>query len=355
MGAKELAAYFVSHSPGFHWDLDLSHIDNKHTNILREAYRQIEGDKAFNEINYRNWSEQSDLGVPAQMSFSAIQSNGLAKTLLKYVHRKVLRRAEDGFLLSALLDDIEIIKLIGAKELLIENPVHLTPGVRSFYFINGTSVNLRWLRYIYLLKRILDLNLLEKGGVWVDVGSYYGGLQGLVRKYNPKSRIVLVDFHHQLCRSFIYLSHLFPNAFHILPDQLPQYSNLGEIPERTIMYVPVSEYERIANQTVDLVTNFFSLGEMRREFFNIYMNSRLFQESRRVFLVNRFVSAPYFEKTYDSDVSVLDYFSQERKREYFDIFPIHHYLLINRNLFGRNGFRNVGSPYFEMLTSSSDL
>jgi hypothetical protein len=196
---------------------------------------------------------------------------------------------------------------------------------------------------------------LAKGGVWVDVGSYYGGLQGLIRKYHPESRLVLVDFHHQLCRSFIYLSHLFPNAKHIMPDHLAEYENPMAIPEGAIMYVPASEYGRIADQTVDLVTNFFSLGEMKREFFNIYMTSRLFRESRKVFLVNRFVSAPFFEKTYDSDVSMLDYIAPERNKEYFDVFPIHHYMLIKRNLFGRESFRNVSSPYFEMVTSKADL
>ncbi|OGL47545.1 MAG: hypothetical protein A2W05_03275 [Candidatus Schekmanbacteria bacterium RBG_16_38_10] len=355
MSAEELADYFMQHSPGFHGDLDLLEIDDKHTNILREAYREIKNKKAFNQKSFRSWKSQSDLNAPAQISFRAIRSQGATKVFLRYAYIKLCRRIEDKFLLSALLDDIEVIKLLGGKDLLIENPVHLTPGAKEIYNVCGTSVNSRWLRYIYLLKRILDLNLLADGGVWVDVGSYYGGLQGLVRKYHPESRIIMVDFHHQLCRSFIYLSQLFPDAKHIMPDQLSEYIKLKDIPKGAIMYVPASEYERIADQTIDLVTNFVSLGEMRREFFNIYMNSPLFRRSQKVFLVNRFVSAPYFEKTYDTDVSVLDYIASHRKIEYFDVFPIHQFVLIKRNLFGRKSFRNTSSNYFEMVTSKADM
>ena len=200
INTKELVEHFVHHSPDFLRDIDLVQIDNKHSDIIVKAYQQIENDKDFHQSGFRNWKEQSDLSVPAQMSLCSIRSNGFINSFLKYVYIKLFRRREDKFLLSTLLDDIEVIKLIGAIDLLIDNPVHLSPGSSVFYKVYGTSVNLRWLRYIYLFKRIMDLNVLTDGGIWVDVGSYYGGLQGLVRKYHPESRIVLVDFHHQLLR-----------------------------------------------------------------------------------------------------------------------------------------------------------
>lgn len=350
MNTRELADYFITHSSGFHADLDLPEIDGKHAKIIREAYRQIRNGAAYTETNFRNWKEQSDLDTPAQVTRRTIRTQGLVKFLVKYVYKRTFRRNDDKLILSGLLDDVDAIKLLGAEDLLVENPVHLTPGVSSFYEVSGTSVNFRWLRYIYLLKRILDRQLLEDGGIWVDVGSYYGGLQGLVRKYRPKSRLVLIDFNHQLCRSFIYLSELFPNAKHIMPDQLLDNKDFRDLPSGAILYVPVSAYRYVADQTVDLVTNFFSLGEMRREFFNVYMRSRLFAESKKVFLVNRVVSAPYFEKTYDTDLSVLDYVFPNRHVEYFDLFPIHHYLIVRRPLYGRESSRNFSSPYFEMLT-----
>ena len=37
--------------------------------------------------------------------------------------------------------------------------------------------------------------------------------------------------------------------------------------------------------------------------------------------------------------------------DYFDIFPMQHYILEKRELFGRNACRNTSSSYFEMITS----
>ena len=262
-----------------------------------------------------------------------------------------LKYGDEKSLHSTLLDDMEVIKMIGGEALLKDNPVHLTPGIKKSFSINGITVNIRWLRYVYLLKRILDLKVLTDDGVWVDVGSFYGGLQGLVRKYNPKTRIVMVDFYHQLCRSFIYLSKMYPDAVHILPIQVSEYPNFTSMPEGSFIYVPVSDYEKLPEQSVDLFSNFFSFGEIKRDFFNIYLNSRLFRNSKNTYLVNRFVSAPFFEKTFDSDLSILDYLKPGKSPDYFDIFPIHNYMLIKRGLFGRNAYRNKSSSYFEMVTS----
>ncbi len=353
MNTNELVKRYIDHAPDFYQDLDLKGIDDKHSNILKEAYKQFEDSEENIGSGFRSWKGQNDLAVPSQFTLNFFRSQGYMRGMLKYGYRKILRRKEDEFLRNAILDDIDIIKGLGGSDLLMENPVHLTPGAKDCYFVSETSVSLRWLRYIYILKRVLDKKLLSDGEIWVDVGSFYGGLQGLVRKYRPKSRIVLVDFHHQLCRSYIYLSKQFPDAKHILPDQIKEYTDLNELPEGSIMYVPVSEYEHIAGQSADLVTNFFSLGEMRREFFNIYMTSQLFKESKRVLLVNRFVSAPFFEKTYDTDIAIMDYRQPDRTADYFDIFPMHHYLLVKRELFGRECFRNMCSPYFEMITYQS--
>jgi len=349
--SAELAEIFIDHSPKFHEDLNLKNIDEKHINILKESYSEVDKGTAFNKDTFRNWKAQSDMDVPAQVSISSLRKDGLPFFLLKYLYQKIFNRKKDGFLLSTFRDDMNIIGSIGAEELLIENPVDITPGATASYQINGTSVNLRWLRYIYALKRILDFNILNAGSVWVDVGSYYGGLQGLVHKYIPESKIVMVDFHHQLCRSFIYLSQLYPNAQHIFPDDLSNYKNLDSVPLGSFVYVPVSDYGKIADQRVELVTNFFSLGEMRREYFNNYLHSKLFMESKLCYLVNRFVSAPFFEKTYDNDLSVLDYYPLKREVDYFDVFPMHHYLLLKRKIFGRSEFRNISSPYFELVTS----
>ena len=67
---------------------------------------------------------------------------------------------------------------------------------------------------------------------------------------------------------------------------------------------------------------------MRKQIFLEYMNSNAFKNLDIAFLVNRFVSSPFFEKTYDSDLNIMDYSNSGRNLSYFDIFPIHNFFLI---------------------------
>ena len=223
------------------------------------------------------------------------------------------------------------------------------PGSTIFFECENTSVNVRWLRYLYIVQKIKTLKLIEGNQIWIDVGCYYGGLAGLVKKYFPSIKIVLVDFHHQLCRSYVYLSELYPDSNHIFPDDVGKYKNFDNLPDGSILYVPVSKYKEVEHNKVDLYTNFFSFGEMRPEAFNSYTESNIYKESKNIYLVNRFVSAPYFESTYDTKLNILDYSLSKKDAFYFDIFPIHHYMLLKREVFGRRQFRNFSSSYFEYI------
>ncbi len=352
MSIKILTQNFISHAPEFYSDLELNDLDSKHAVIVKDAYDFLDDEGTYKANNFRNWTTQTDQGAPMQMSAFNIYTHGFPYTFLKFLFVKVFRRDTERHLLNSFMDDISIIKSIGGESILKENPVHTSPGATEAYFIEGTSVNLRWLRYIYITQQIINHNLLSDTGVWVDVGSYYGGYQSIVRKYFPKTTIVMVDFHHQLCRSYIFLSKIYQDAEHILPDQLSNYKSLESMPKGSFVYVPVSDYYKIANQKVDLVTNFFSLGEMRREFHSVYMHSTLFKESKKVYLINRFIGSPFFEKTFDTDITIIDYMSNKQKIDYFDIFPMSHYILVKRELFGRIASRNLSSSYFEIMTSS---
>jgi hypothetical protein len=88
---------------------------------------------------------------------------------------------------------------------------------------------------------------------------------------------------------------------------------------------------------------------MKREYFLNYFNSNLLKSADKIYMVNRFVSSPFFEKTYDSDLNYNDYIIKNRVPIYFDIFPMGHYFIIPRNLFGRDYFRNISSSYFEII------
>jgi hypothetical protein len=255
------------------------------------------------------------------------------------------------FLKSALLDDMSILKEIGAGNLVFENPVSETPGVTDAYFVQGASINMRWMRYLYLCHQILHNYLLKDDEVWLDIGPFYGGLQGLVKKYLPNVRSVLVDFHHQLCRSYVYLSSLYPDANHIFPDAIRSIKNLHDLPAGSFVYVPAGDFAKISHMNCELSTNFVSFGEMKKTTFLEYYNSNIFQKSKRSYLVNRFVSAPFFEKTYDSESIILDYLKEDKKTLFFNILPMHIYLLTKRMLFDRSEFRPISSQYFELIFS----
>lgn len=346
MQIEHLVKDFISHSPNFYNDKVLDNIDNKHKNIISEAYKKIPN---INFKNFRNWEEQSDLSAPAQLSYLSAKNNGFLREISRYLYHKLFLYNDHKFLVQSLLDDYEVIKLTGALNLLMENPVHKTFGVKDFFSHNQTTFNQRWLRYIYLANKIVDFNLNKDNCVWLDVGSYYGGLQSIVKKYRPNWKIVLVDFHHQLCRSYIYLKIAFTESKHILPDEVNEFNSFEEMPEGSFIYVPVSDYSKISKMNVNLSTNFFSFGEMRKEVFSNYFKSNVFKNSQITYLVNRFISAPFFEKTYDSDLNIIDYLSPKQTIKYFDIFPIHYFFINKRLLFNREFYRNLSSPYFEMV------
>ncbi len=346
---NEFAQHFISSSPDFYNDLSISDIDKKHNQIVNNAYLEF-GDVNNSWDNFRNWAGQSDGLAPMNFSTEVLQRKGFIKNFIKYIYTKTIKHRSEYFFLQTLRDDYEILKKISALSLLKENPISSTPGSRNYCEIDGYQLNQRWARYIYLLKRISAEGLLREDGLWVDIGPFYGGLQGLLRKYYPKSKMILVDFHHQLCRSYIYLASLYPDSNHVMPNQISKFINLNDLPENSFLYLPVSYFDLVKdNKNADLLSNFFSLGEMRRSHFEGYMLSPLAQNANNQYLVNRFISAPFFEKTYDSDITFLDYISSNRKISYFDVFPMHHYQIIKRKVLGTDGYRNVSSSYFEMI------
>lgn len=345
-----LAKEFILNSPNFEGDLTIQEIDTKHQRIVGNAYQKMKEEKFWE--NFRNWSDQDDSIAPVDLFVDVFGPRSSFPNIARYIYTKIFLRQQEKFYLSSLRDDLEVIEKIGGKKFFVENKVSDTPGGSRYCLIDGIQINLRWARYIYLLSRIVNSNLMADGDVWVDVGPFYGGLQGLVKRYLPNSRMVLVDFHHQLCRSYIYLKTMHPDSEHIFPKDVSKYKNLNDLPKNSFLYVPVSEFSTISNSAgVSFVSNFFSLGEMRREHFDIYMNSKLFTRSKIMYLVNRFVSAPFFEKTYDSDITFLNYLNINRKIQYFDIFPMHHYLLINRTVLGSLSYRNTSSSYFEIVSN----
>ena len=327
---------------------DKSIYDEKHRKIIENV--DLYGDIS----KLRNWDLQNDMGLKYKISlfpkfFLGMYNLSIVSPIITLINKRINHYFE----FSSLIDDKEIIKKVDGQKFLNENPQDETPGAFKYPKVNGYSVSTRWLRYIYFLSQIHNYTLLSNSSTWIDVGSYYGGLQGLVKKYFPDIKIIMVDFEHQLARSYVYLKTLFPDSNHILPNQARNIKNFNDVQSDTIIYVDQKDFHLFSNNKVDLFTNFFSLGEMKKNTFESYLNSSTYKNSRYVYMANRFSSSPYFDKTYDDNINIFNY-RDDRKILHFDVLPINHYQISNRELFKRSFFRNNSSPYFELILKQNN-
>lgn len=347
----QLSEEFISNTDNF-FSENYDDIDSKHNKIIKKFYSEIEKNKNYFEKYLRNWSMQEDHSCPPQLSVLKIKNLGLYNVLRFYLLRKIYNIINYEHE-RAFFDDLHILRLNCDRNILEKNPVHLTPGCNNFYESKDNLItNYRWNRYLYIGERIISNKLLENKDIWIDIGPYYGGLQSIVKKEYPKINMVLVDFKHQLCRSYIFLKQLFKNSNHIFPNHLNEdyfNSNL----ENCIIYVPVEKYHLLNSVKVKLITNIFSFGEMKENIFKNYLNSDVYKNSKYKYLINRFVSSPFFEKTYENSTNFLDYVNRD-KIKFFDIFPIHHYQSPKRKLFGTIKNRPMSSPYFELLLENNE-
>ncbi len=344
----QLLREFQEAFPGHESDLGLI-LDGKHKKVIEEL-SNMGGISSINYANLRNWQEQNDLGAPLTLKYLVRQNPKQIKELVKFIIELSLHRSEKLALMESLRDDISVLKLIKAYHKLERFPVNKTYGRTRWVSDGVTAYNMRWLRYAYLSHRIEEFQLLHRDAVWIDIGSFYGGLQSIVYQSFADLRVILVDFHHQLFRSYVFLKSTYPKATHILG-----YDGKTEIPPGAFVYVPVQNFSALASLKVDLVTNFFSFGEMPRSVFEEYMRSEVLQSSKLLYTVNRFVSSPFFERTYTNDLNVLDYKIIGKQIKYFDVFPMHHYQTTKREFLGHVRFRNTSSSYFEMICQRYDV
>lgn len=322
-------------------------IDSKHNTLLKKNLDKInEGSQFFIE-NFRSNEIQDDLGCPPQISTKHFKKIGYFKTIKNFISKLYSGLYEQNYRRS-FFDDISVLEEIGASELMKKNPVHITPGCNDFYYYKNTTLNLRWIRYLYFSQRIINNNLLKKNNIWVDIGSYYGGLQSIICKNNPNIKFILVDFSSQLCKSYMFLKKQFPNIKHILPDKVLNRNSYNDL-NNFFAYLPVEKFKDFDFEKIDLLTNFFSFGEMKRDTFKSYYSNSFLKKVSNIYMANRFVSSPYFEKTYDTDLNILDYQSVNHTIKYFDILPIHFYSISKRKVNGINAFRPLSSPYFEII------
>tara|TARA_B100000902_G_C27322131_1_gene925428 strand:+ start:1982 stop:3049 length:1068 start_codon:yes stop_codon:yes gene_type:complete len=327
-------------------------LDKKHSNLNFKTKNLINKDLDKFLKNFRDSDLHDDLGCPPQITAKHIKINGFFKSTKDYL-LKLLNKLYTGNYSESFFYDMDLIYKIGGKKLAEKNPVHLTPMCKTFFFKRKTSFNLRWIRYLYFSTRILNEKLLKPNNTWVDIGSYYGGLQSIIKKEIPNCKIILVDFDYQLCKSYLFLKEIFPKTNHILPDQLTK-KKINDIQKDSIIYLPVEKFNLINLNRVNLITNFFSFGEMTKKHFYDYYIKMQINRPNYVYMCNRFVSSPWFEKTYDSNMNILNYLSNKFKIIYFDILPLHINLQSIIKINGRIKKRAASSNYFEMIMKKNE-
>ena len=330
-------------------------LDRKHESIIASAKKN-----SFNKLikNYRSWEMQSDHDVPFQFNFFSLRSYGLTKYI-----RYLLGTIKNDFIYgtnkcSSFFDDIEIIKLLNGFDILEKCPVHKSPGNTIAFFLNkDISANLRWLRYIYFASIVRKYcNFKNKSPIILDIGSYYGGFQYVIKKIFPNSKHILVDFPHQLARSALFLSESFPNAkiYSIFDNNTFNYFFQNKlIQEYDFLLLSTDYYHKFSDtyslEDLDLLTNFYSLGEMTKNDFKKYINSKILLNARQIYFCNRFDSSPFYEPTYESKLSILDYLIDGFNIKLSQSSGIHNYIMISRKLFGKKKVRPTSSRYFDLI------
>ncbi len=195
-------------------------------------------------------------------------------------------------------------------------------GNPSVFQYQGYRYTHRWFKHVYLtglLKEILGKHLADDF-ITLDIGSSYGVFSGLVKQEWPQSHHILVDFSAQLILAYYFLGSYLPEArIAGVKEFLDQKEITRDfIRQYDFILVPIPCYDRLGRESSDLVTNFTSFGEMKRQWFEYYMESPVFKTARFFFTVNRVQSS----QLYDSDITLLDYpVWDPEKRLHFRISP----------------------------------
>jgi len=352
---KKLTVEFIENCENF-WtrDLENKNLDVKHKKIIEEFNKGYQNNIDLLAKNLINWKMQGDYGVPMQFSYNYFKNIGFKKSLIKLIKYFSGRMIHQTYDTNLSLDDYEILKMTGANELLSSFPAHKNPFFDDYFFLEkNISTTPRWSRYLYIANK-LKKDLLNNESSWLDIGSYYGGLQSIIKKIYPGVTIFMVDFNHQLLRSYVYLKSIFPENNHSILN--PNNKNdFKDVSKGSIVYINSSDFFHLDQSGYDLVTNFFSFGEMKDEEFSDFYNSKVVNNSKNIYLCNRFVSSPFFERTYKNKINITNYLKTDFKIEYLDVFPIHNYSISKRNIFGRISKRPYGSQSFELHLKNSKI
>ena len=202
-------------------------------------------------------------------------------------------------------------------------------GTPGFCIIDGLKLNERFLRHCHFFSLFTKFFNSKKIDYVTDIGGGYGSFARLIHTKNKNIKIIIVDIPEQLVTAKYYLENNFPNS---------KISNIRDIYKKVkidksfiskynIILVPHTQYKKIKiDYTKNLIVNFNSFGEIDKKSFDEYINSKLVQNSRFFFSVNRIDSFP----TYKNNLSILNYRLERYLNLYKKISPVWDYYFIKK-------------------------
>jgi putative sugar O-methyltransferase len=232
---------------------------------------------------------------------------------------------------------------------LLKNSLRFSDVGNPFYInYEGIKFNKRWIHnvhYTYLIKKYLSEDVLNQSTTIVDIGGGYGILGYMLNKINFKGTYVLVEFPEQLVAAQYFLRSSFPN--HTISTLKFFYEN--DINENIIrnfnfFLCPYDKFKKLEKCSIDLVTNFFSFGEMSKKNFNNYFESNILKYTKYIFFINRFFS----DIEYNNNISILDYKLNNFNKIYFELHKMEStYIKQYYKFFGKE--QSFNSPFFEII------
>lgn len=331
---QEVRAYYASDVSRTSFDHLCSIWEHR---VTRETQRLINPDQTVNTELLRNFRRHQifvdDVPTwdPERLSLRSLLGGG------RRGDRRKLREC------------LGVVRTYGYEDLLRKYPC--SPVGRPYMFTcDGFAYTYRWFRHIYLLgllKKVLGSQL-GNSPVGLDIGSSYGIFSSLVKREFPNSHHVLVDFPGQLILAYYFLGMTFPDA---RIAGVKEFSGGPALSRSMLMQydfvlLPCEWYQRLELGAVDLITNFASLGEMKREWFDFYLKAPVFTSAQYFYTMNRIQSAPI----YDTNITILDYPIWDRtKALHFAICPVFGKVFPYHRRFIFSYARGITDPHFEYI------
>lgn len=215
---------------------------------------------------------------------------------------------------------LRILEKNGYAELLRQYPSPPVGNPHQFEH-RGYTYTHRWFKHIYslgLLRRVLG-DRLGPGFTSVDIGCAYGIFSSLLHQEYPGSHHVLVDLPEQLLLASCFLREYLPGCRVAGLRELADDKTITRerIEEFDFVLLPPQLFEQLAPGSIDLVASFAALGELKRSYFDYYVNAPAFRAASFLATANPLVSSRMFP---DSDLTVLDFpIWDAEKRLHFDV------------------------------------